>query len=69
VGKEVKVEATRPIILVGRYEVCDMTLMPDDPRYSLFDTIDQCYVPGYWPSTAKAEAAARVMVADEKTVR
>jgi hypothetical protein len=46
-----------------------MTLMPEDPRFSLLDTIEQCYVPGYWPSKIEAEAAARAMVADDKTVR
>lgn len=46
---------------MGRYDVCDMTIDGTDPRFSLWDRIECCYVPGYWPSREQAEAAARVM--------
>lgn len=55
--------------MIGRYEIVDMTTPEGDPRFVLWDAVDRGYVPGYWPSRERAEAAARHMAADDKTVR
>lgn len=55
--------------MIGCYEIVDMTTTEGDPRFVLWDTAARGYVPGYWPSREKAEDAARIMAADDKTVR